>query len=330
MSKGASRRSGFTLIELLVVIAIIAILIGLLLPAVQKVREAAARMSCSNNMKQIALGAHNYESANGKFPPGLNTTSFVGVLAYLLPYVEQDNVYKLIPQNMMQQGYVGAWWGSISLGTNAPGITAGRSRIKYYVCPSDPMNGNGGSPSTPVNGVFIGLVISGNTLTGYYNPNGGNAQLAGRSNYIGCAGMFGDLYPYPGVYVGDLPTTPPRGFASVTDGTSNTWMFGECLGGDDGPGARDYALTWMGAGSLPTYWGLPDPANWYTFGSKHTGVIQFAYGDGSVRSVKKGKGTNQDSDWFQVPSPSQSDWRQIQRSSGMNDGEVTNSNQLGN
>ena len=330
-AKRSQRRSGFTLIELLVVIAIIAILIGLLLPAVQKIREAANRMKCQNNLKQIALASHNYESANGFFPPGLRTSptsptagSFIGCLGQLLPYVEQDNVYRMIPTAMLEPGYTGAWWGSISLGTDAPGVTAGRTKISIFECPSD------ANKSNPAIGIFIGLTIdsASSTLYGFYNPfPGGNAANAGRCNYVGSAGMFGTGQWWQ-VYGGPFTMNSNTKFADMSDGTSNTFMFGETLGGEE-TGVRNFVLSWMGAGSLPTYWGLPNPGQWYTFGSKHTGIVQFAYGDGSVRRIRKGIATVADNDWYLYNPTENTDWRQFQRVAGMADGETPNVTQIG-
>src|SRR5436305_984988 len=156
-------RHGFTLVELLVVIAIIAILIGLLLPAVQKVREAAARASCQNNLKQISLAAHDYDSANGHLPPGLNwdaTTNRgpkIGLLVYLLPYIEQDNIYRTFPQAIFDPNSPRWWTYSQILNTN--GVYA---HVKSFECPAD------GNLYGYQNGMFAYLTTSGYTLTGGY------------------------------------------------------------------------------------------------------------------------------------------------------------------
>jgi prepilin-type N-terminal cleavage/methylation domain-containing protein len=320
------QRSAFTLIELLVVIAIIAILIGLLLPAVQKVRAAAARVSCTNNLKQISLAAHNYDSANGNLPPGLSfdpktyAGSRIGALAYLLPYVEQDNIYKQIPLNylaMQPPAPKSGWWF-----LNGSCKNAAMGRVKTFTCPADSVN-----DLTPSVGE-IGYLIT--------DPTGVTAAVLatrpyGRTNYVASAGTLGDAPGFTITWVGPYTANSQTKIGNITDGSSNTIAFGEMFGGTV-PGKRDYVATWMGAGALPTAWGIPnDGGRWYTFGSNHTGVVLFGFCDGSVRGIRKGTGWcmsncpygNNSTNWYS------SDWYVFQYAAGCYDGQVINWSVLG-
>jgi len=190
------RWRGFTLIELLVVIAIIAILIGLLLPAVQKVREAAARMTCSNNLKQMGVGLHNYHGTVNHFPPAYKDLGSGGVgqgsLCYfLLPYIEQDNIYKLGGTNLdAYQAFDGS--GSF---TNMN--TAAANTIKTYLCPSDPTTQ---PPPTWTYGWVVGSYACNNEVFGDPASPGWTSNLAtasmpasfpdGTSNTIGFAEKY--------------------------------------------------------------------------------------------------------------------------------------------
>jgi prepilin-type N-terminal cleavage/methylation domain-containing protein len=295
-------RRGFTLIELLVVIAIIAILIGLLLPAVQKVREAAARMSCTNNIKQLALASHNYESAYGYLPPGHNSNSLIGTLGYLLPYIEQGNIYNLIPQNALTlPGTSGAYY------STGGGWAAANNSVKTFLCPSD--DAQNASPSA---GTFANVSGSGGGIGG--GVWGGNPYpTLGRTNYAFSAGATGENSPSPySNWVGPFTTNSKTAMTTIGDGTSNTIFLGETLGGID-TGGRDYVFSWMGTGGMPTAWGPLTPSGWTTYGSKHTGVVLFGWGDGSVRPVRKISGTT---DWWSTR------WYHNMYASGMNDGQV--------
>jgi prepilin-type N-terminal cleavage/methylation domain-containing protein/prepilin-type processing-associated H-X9-DG protein len=217
-SYSASRRRAFTLIELLVVIAIIAVLIGLLLPAVQKVREAAARMKCSNNLRQIGLAVHNYESAFKRLPNGgvgvdpmtgnvmfANAPPSGPVIAghstftYLLPYIEQENIYRQINLNAYYNNPAAPPLGQGPVGS--PGFEAFRNPISIYICPS--------APGDPTDSIGYGLAHYGPTAYTDLDPFTG---VQGLAKWLGAMHAKGSK-------IGD-----------ITDGTSNTVAFAEDAG----------------------------------------------------------------------------------------------------
>jgi prepilin-type N-terminal cleavage/methylation domain-containing protein/prepilin-type processing-associated H-X9-DG protein len=307
------RRMGFTLIELLVVIAIIAVLIGLLLPAVQKVRDAAARSQCQNNLKQLALASQNYQSAMNTLPPGMNGNSYMSSLGYLLPFMEQSAAYNLIPTPLFKLNVnAGVWWG------NGGSWAAAKTHIKPFECPSD------GNLYNYTVGCFAFLSENGTTLNGSYF-GGNNSQIGlGCTNYIASAGALGNVTPsgdpFYGQWLGPFYTNSSVSIVQITDGSSQTIAFGESLGGTNAPGQpRDFSLSWMGAGALPTAWDLLDPCGWYSFGSNHTGVIQFAFCDGSVRPLRK---VGPNTPWFT------NQWYAFMGASGAQDGNVVDFSQF--
>jgi prepilin-type N-terminal cleavage/methylation domain-containing protein/prepilin-type processing-associated H-X9-DG protein len=273
------RRAAFTLIELLVVIAIIAILIGLLLPAVQKVREAAARMQCSNNLHQMTLALHGYHDAVGTLPPAFRTpnnfNSGWGWASFILPYVEQDNLARQM--NVSTNTHFGGNRRTclpqhvVPLGTNLS-----QRPLKVFRCPSD----------------------TGPEL----NPLRHNHAT---SNYRAVAGPF----TFPTIRVGQdfggvMWHNSSITLTAITDGTSNTLAVGECMF-DERTGKS--ACIWAGmtgftsAGAVRisdvTWWvdeataTVNGPAE-QAFSSRHPGGAMFGFCDGSVRFFRNGGDPN--------------------------------------
>jgi prepilin-type N-terminal cleavage/methylation domain-containing protein/prepilin-type processing-associated H-X9-DG protein len=283
----SQRRSrAFTLVELLVVIAIIAILIGLLLPAVQKVREAAARMSCANNLKQIALAAHNYELNYKQFPYDMlmNPNIYgLGIFTLLLPYIEQGNLYNQfdfsVAVDNLPNGVLGPTlpspgpWYYVN-----PNFRAGATLVKAYLCPSNPQvelvtcctgRRNG---ATELEDLFITHYAPLHSST-FWHSNGWPTTNGD--------GTFGTLTPT---------------FSGISDGTSNTFFFTENVG--RGPGTF-HGLFWSTWAALDTHnginypWRLNPPLSHHPLGpdngpaSYHPGGTNMTFADGSVHFISE-------------------------------------------
>ena len=286
------RRRGFTLIELLVVIAIIAVLIGLLLPAVQKVRDAAARLQCQNNLKQIALAAHNYHDVNQRFPSALNLPSstpafdptqngwspapdpngWYGLNLALFPYYEQANILNNAVVNVANPQSV-----------NCNGANSvGASVVKILICPAD------GAMPNPAVGVYSGLTFG---LTSYGGCSGTSA-----TTFTGSSSLKNGVF-YMNSSVNIL---------AITDGTTNTLLYGErsrlnlqVTGSSQVLGGWAWANKFAQEDNTmdtsgPTLGGPTaiEGMNLHSldqFGSQHSGglISNFAFADGSVKSLQK-------------------------------------------
>jgi prepilin-type N-terminal cleavage/methylation domain-containing protein len=296
-------RRAFTLIELLVVIAIIGLLMALLLPAVQRVREAANAMVCASNLRQMGIATHNFHSDFKKLPAGLYGTadvtqspayrgSSVGVLFALLPYIEQENLRQAFrstdPAQLTQVMPLSLtntmpFWTS-NVANLQPDVA--QTRIGLFTCPSDELYASA-SPTDYTYQVVVDSVAPAAFATGFIS----NAQshLLGRTNYLGVYGGAVGINPnslQKKAIAGLLTqrSSVTLGQATVKDGTSNTLLFGEVVAKSILDGIAPFA--WVSAGSLPVYNGLSRGKGLLNFASNHAAGVQFCFGDGSVRTLR--------------------------------------------
>jgi len=302
-------RQGFTLVELLVVIAIIGILIGMLLPAVQQVREAARRVTCQNNLRQIGLATHNYESSFMRLPPGyvgparvnvfdspVGNHQYYGMAIFIAPFMELNNLYDAFPAHLANVNRIAAdsedlrWFSELPpallQGATQPWVLS-QFEISAFRCPSDAQ-----VPGVAWTRAHTRMNLSGSITVTFWSGSGGFLNV-GRTNYLGCHGRPDFLDGFrEGIYRNRSTTR----MGEIFDGTSNTLAIGEAHGGfQASSGDTPATWLWMSAASLPastTASWMPGAGTRVSFSSFHPNITNFAAGDASVRGIATGLDPN--------------------------------------
>lgn len=328
-----SPRRAFTLIELLVVIAIIGILMALLLPAIQRVRETANAMVCASNLRQLGIAAHNFHVDHKKLPAGMygtlnnvgpNSGISVGTLYVLLPYLEMDTIHtgfrSTDPGKLNDPLYASLTNTSPQWANNVANLQpdTGQARIGLFSCPSDELYVRSGpfDYTWQTLGEFNSATGPNFFMTGFIST--AQSQLLGRTNYLGVnGGQLGvpgtsNRRTNPGLL--GQRTSITLGQATAKDGTSNTLLFGEVVVEN---GNSITPLSWVGIGAMPTYFGLGKGSFFFNFSSNHAAGVQFCFGDGSVRTLRYGPSLNEG---FRPEAQWTAEYKTLQALAGWKDG----------